>query len=139
MLVEAVEPNAILEIMEILDYTLIPQGNIIAYKDRANREMFQFRPSATAGIVTDLDGFLNLEENTISKIEIVSGTQKISTDSTSVKAVGSKLFARLGDLNLEKGKNPFSIIFYVGSDQRGLVVTSVGTSGYKQMEYMIDS
>ncbi len=139
VLVEAVEPNAILEIMEILDYTLIPQGNIIAYKDRANREMFQFRPSATAGIVTDLDGFLNLEENTISKIEIVSGTQKISTDSTSVKAVGSKLFARLGDLNLEKGKNPFSIIFYVGSDQRGLVVTSVGTSGYKQMEYMIDS
>ncbi|MEA3381005.1 MAG: hypothetical protein U9Q87_09080 [Pseudomonadota bacterium] len=128
-----VENSEILKKMEILDFELESQGTISAYKNRSNREPMRFKPSDPVGIITDEDGFLDLENNDISKIEIISDDNSISTESDSIYVSGSYLYARLGDLALSSGTLMFTVIFYIGNDQRGLVVSSKGTAGYKSL------
>lgn len=141
--VAALEENAILSIMETLDFELVTQGNLIAFKGRSNREVMRLKPSSDVGIVTE-DGYLDLSKNGIAKIEIIANGKKISnSNSDSIKIDGNRILARLGDLDLPTGGrdtiNPtFMIVLYVGDDTRGLVVASNATAGYKPLSYRVE-
>jgi hypothetical protein len=140
VVVAAIEENAILATMETLDFELVTQGDVVAYKGRANREVMQLKPSSTAGVITD-GGYLDLTQNSINKIEIIADGEVISNDnSDAIKVDGTKILARLGDLNLNADgrssiSSAFTIVFYVGSDTRGLVVAATGTKGYRPLGF----
>lgn len=123
-----------LEIMEVLDYEFVPQGDMVAYKGRSNRKVMQFKPSSTTGLTVSGE-FLNLEENEITKIELIAGEGKISTDNDSMEISGTKLLARLGDLAPGDRMNDLYIVFYIGEDEKGIVVTAKGTAGYDQLTF----
>ena len=141
--VAALEENAILSTMETLDFELVTQGNLVAYKGRANREVMQLKPSSTSGIVT-AGGYLDVSNNGIVKVEIIADGKKISNEnSDSIKIDGTRILARLGDLDIPTGGRDsatptFMIVLYVGSDTRGLVVASNATSGYKPLSYRVE-
>ena len=141
--VAALQENEILSTMETLDFELVTQGNLVAYKGRSNREVMQLKPSSLTGIVT-AGGYLDLSQNGIAKIEIIADGKKISNEnSDSIKIDGSKILARLGDLDIPTGgrdsiQPTFMIVLYVGSDTRGLVVASNATSGYKPLSYRVE-
>lgn len=141
--VAALEENAILSTMETLDFELVTQGNLVAYKGRANREVMQLKPSSTSGIVT-AGGYLDVSNNGIVKVEIIADGKKISNEnSDSIKIDGTRILARLGDLDIPtSGRDSitptFMIVLYVGSDTRGLVVASNATSGYKPLSYRVE-
>lgn len=141
--VSALEENAILSIMETLDFELVTQGNLVAYKGRANREVMQLKPSSTSGIVT-AGGYLDVSKNGIVKVEIIADGKKISNEnSDSIKIDGARILARLGDLDIPTSGRAitaptFMIVLYVGSDTRGLVVASNATSGYKPLSYRVE-
>ena len=141
--VAALEENAILSTMETLDFELMTQGNLVAYKGRANREVMQLKPSSTSGIVT-AGGYLDVSNNGIVKVEIIADGKKISNEnSDSIKIDGARILARLGDLDIPtSGRDSitptFMIVLYVGSDTRGLVVASNATSGYKPLSYRVE-
>ena len=141
--VAALEENAILSTMETLDFELVTQGNLVAYKGRANREVMQLKPSSTSGIVTD-GGYLDVSQNGIAKVEIIADGKKISSEnSDSIKIDGVRILARLGDLDIPtSGRDritpTFIIVLYVGSDTRGLVVASNETVGYKPLSYRVE-
>lgn len=141
--VSALEENGILSIMETLDFELVTQGNLVAYKGRANREVMQLKPSSTSGIVT-AGGYLDVSKNGIVKVEIIADGKKISNEnSDSIKIDGARILARLGDLNIPTSGRAitaptFMIVLYVGSDTRGLVVASNATLGYKPLSYRVE-
>lgn len=141
--VSALEENGILSIMETLDFELVTQGNLVAYKGRANREVMQLKPSSTSGIVT-AGGYLDVSKNGIVKVEIIADGKKISNEnSDSIKIDGARILARLGDLDIPTSGRAitaptFMIVLYVGSDTRGLVVASNATSGYKPLSYRVE-
>ena len=141
--VAALEENEILSTMETLDFELATQGNIVAYKGRSNREVMQLKPSSSTGVVTD-GGYLDLSNNGIRKIEIIASGKTISNEaSDSIKIDGTKILARLGDLDIPtSGKDSiiptFMVVLYVGSDTRGLVVASNATAGYKPLSYRVE-
>lgn len=140
VVVAAIEENAILETMETADFELITQGDVTAYAGRANREVMRLKPSSTAGIITE-DGFLDLTQNNIDKIEIIANGETISNvNSDSIKVDGTRLLPRLGDLPIDTGDRTssnlsFTIVLYVGGDTRGLVVAASGTKGFKQLAF----
>ena len=141
--VAALEENAILSTMETLDFELVTQGNLVAYKGRSNREVMQLKPSSTSGIVT-AGGYLDVSNNGIVKVEIIADGKKISNEnSDSIKIDGARILARLGDLDIPtSGRDSitptFMIVLYVGSDTRGLVVASNATTGYKPLSYRVE-
>lgn len=141
--VAALEENAILSTMETLDFELVTQGNLVAYKGRSNREVMQLKPSSVTGIVT-AGGYLDLTQNGIAKVEIIADGKKISNEnSDSIKIDGTRILARLGDLDIPTGGRDsttptFMIVIYVGSDTRGLVVASNATAGYKPLSYRVE-
>lgn len=141
--VAALQENEILSTMETLDFELVTQGNLVAYKGRSNREVMQLKPSSVAGIVT-AGGYLDLTQNGIAKVEVIADGKKISNEnSDSIKINGSKILARLGDLDIPTAgrdsiQPTFMIVLYVGSDTRGLVVASNATSGYKPLSYRVE-
>ena len=141
--VAALQENEILSTMETLDFELVTQGSLVAYKGRSNREVMQLKPSSVAGIVT-AGGYLDLTQNGIAKVEVIADGKKISNEnSDSIKIDGSKILARLGDLDIPTGgrdsiQPTFMIVLYVGSDTRGLVVASNATSGYKPLSYRVE-
>lgn len=141
--VASLEENAILSTMETLDFELVTQGNLVAYKGRANREVMQLKPSSTSGIVT-AGGYLDVSNNGIVKVEIIADGKKISNEnSDSIKIDGARILARLGDLDIPTSGRAsitptFMIVLYVGSDTRGLVVASNATSGYKTLSYRVE-
>lgn len=141
--VAALQENEILSTMETLDFELVTQGNLVAYKGRSNREVMQLKPSSLTGIVT-AGGYLDLSQNGIAKIEIIADGKKISNEgSDSIKIDGTRILARLGDLDISTaGRDSvtptFIIVLYVGSDTRGLVVASNATSGYKPLSYRVE-
>jgi hypothetical protein len=101
--VAALQENEILSTMETLDFELVTQGNLVAYKGRSNREVMQLKPSSLAGIVT-AGGYLDLSQNGIAKVEIIADGKKISNEnSDSIKIDGSRMLARLGDLDISTG------------------------------------
>ncbi|GMM70911.1 hypothetical protein MTsDn5_08630 [Alteromonas gracilis] len=142
--VAALEENEILSTMETLDFELVTQGNIVAYKGRSNREVMQLKPSSSTGIVTD-GGYLDLSNNGIRKVEIIASGKTISNEaSDSIKIDGTKILARLGDLDIPtSGKDsitpPFMIVLYVGSDTRGLVAVSSANASYKPLSYRFEN
>lgn len=141
--VAALQENEILSTMETLDFELVTQGNLVAYKGRSNREVMQLKPSSVTGIVT-AGGYLDLTQNGIAKVEIIADGKKISNEnSDSIKIDGTRILARLGDLDIPTGGRDstaptFMIVIYVGSDTRGLVVASNATSGYKPLSYRVE-
>lgn len=141
--VAALQENEILSTMETLDFELVTQGNLVAYKGRSNREVMQLKPSSVAGIVT-AGGYLDLTQNGIAKVEVIADGKKISNEnSDSIKIDGSKILARLGDLDIPTGgrdsiQPTFMIVLYVGSDTRGLVVASNASAGYKPLSYRVE-
>lgn len=141
--VAALEENAILSTMETLDFELVTQGNLIAFKGRSNREVMRLKPSSDVGIATE-DGYLDLSKNGIAKIEIIANGKKISnSNSDSIKIDGNRILARLGDLDIPtSGRDSitptFMVVLYVGSDTRGLVVASNATAGYKPLSYRVE-
>ena len=141
--VAALQENEILSTMETLDFELVTQGNLVAYKGRSNREVMQLKPSSLTGIVT-AGGYLDLSQNGIAKIEIIADGKKISNEnSDSIKIDGTRLLARLGDLDISTGGRDsatptFIIVLYVGSDTRGLVVASNVSAGYKPLSYRVE-
>lgn len=141
--VAALEENEILNTMETLDFELVTQGNLVAYKGRSNREVMQLKPSSLTGIVT-AGGYLDLSQNGIVKIEIIADGKKISNeDSDSIKIDGTRILARLGDLDIPTGGRDsatptFMIVLYVSSDTRGLVVASNVSAGYKPLSYRVE-
>lgn len=138
-----IEGNTILATMETLDFELVTQGNLVVYKGRSNREVMQLKPSSLSGIVTT-GGYLDLSQNGISKVEIIADGKKISNEnSDSIKIDGTKILARLGDLDIPTGGRDsatpkFMIVLYVGADTRGLVVASNASAGYKPLSYRVE-
>ena len=116
--------------LAILDYELYFHGELVAFKDRANREIIKVKPSNGAGIAVCEDGYLDWENNSISKIEILCSDGVISTEGEQITVSESQLKDRLGDLPLEPGANKWSLVFYVDSDKKGIVACHPGTKSY---------
>ncbi len=139
ILVNALVESEVLDKLEVLDFELVTQGNITAYKGRLNREVLRFKPSSSEGLEL-VNEYLNLSSNGITKIEVVSGDSSIDSESESVKISGEKLLVRFGDLDIadkDASNVSFFIVFYIGGDTKGLVVAANGTSGYKPLGYRV--
>jgi len=137
--VNSLVESEVLEKLEVLDFELVTQGNITAYKGRLNREVLRFKPSSSEGLEL-VNEHLNLSSNGITKIEVVSGDSSIDSESESVKISGEKLLVRFGDLDIadKDAQNvSFFIVFYIDGDTKGLVVAANGTSGYKPLGYRV--
>lgn len=141
--VTPIESNAMLDILETLDFALETNGSLVAFKGRANREVIQLKPSSTSGIVTQ-GGYLDVSKNDIRKVEIITNGDKLTNvNSDSIKIDGTRILARLGDLDLDvapgSSSSPsFTIVLYVGEDTKGLVVASSVSQGYKNLSYRVE-
>jgi|GEM_PF-939756 len=139
--VAGVEQSNVLNILDKLHFTLDNDGVVTAYPGRSNRETFRFKPSRTENLVLDDDGYLNLEQNDIDRIEISvetrTGILTLSSKTASINLEGSKAHCRLGDLQLDSSTKSFDLTFtvYVDGDEKGVVMIAPTQSGNASVKY----
>lgn len=128
-----------LELLDTLDFTLVTDGNIIAYPGRANREILKVIPSSLLGLDVDADDYINFEGNDIVKVEVIVFTsrerQVLSSETDSVFRVEGSLKVRFGDLNFTYFTEPaaLGIVVYVAGDTRGVVLTAPAVNDTSQV------
>ena len=115
-------------IARVSEWDVVGDGKIRAFKGRSNREVFKFRPSESEGLITTIDGYLDLSAPYFDKIEIKMNGEIIDTTTNSV-LIGdgpSEICARLGDFNglNNNTSGRLTFILYVGGDTRGTVIGS---------------
>lgn len=139
--VAGVEQNDVLNILDKLHFTLDNDGVVTAYPGRSNRETFRFKPSRTENLVLDDDGYLNLEQNDIDRIEISvvtrTGILTLSSKTAAINLEGSKAHCRLGDLQLDSSTKSFDLTFtvYVNGDEKGVVMVAPTQNGNASVKY----
>ena len=139
--VAGVEQSDVLNILDKLHFTLDNDGVVTAYPGRSNRETFRFKPSRTENLVLDDDGYLNLEQNDIDRIEISvvtrTGIMTLSSKTAAINLDGSKAHCRLGDLQLDSSTKSFDLTFtvYVNGDEKGVVMVAPTQSGNASVKY----
>lgn len=139
--VAGVEQSDVLNILDKLHFTLDNDGVVTAYPGRSNRETFRFKPSRTENLVLDDDGYLNLEQNDIDRIEISvvtrTGILTLSSKTAAINLEGSKAHCRLGDLQLDSSTKSFDLTFtvYVDGDEKGVVMIAPTQSGNASVKY----
>lgn len=139
--VAAVEQSDVLNILDKLHFTLDNDGVVTAYPGRSNRETFRFKPSRTENLVLDDDGYLNLEQNDIDRIEISvetrTGILTLSSKTAAINLEGSKAHCRLGDLQLDSSTKSFDLTFtvYVDGDEKGVVMIAPTQNGNASVKY----
>ena len=139
--VAGVEQSNVLNILDKLHFTLDNDGVVTAYPGRSNRETFRFKPSRTENLVLDDDGYLNLEQNDIDRIEISvvtrTGILTLSSKTAAINLEGSKAHCRLGDLQLDSSTKSFDLTFtvYVNGDEKGVVMVAPTQNGNASVKY----
>ena len=139
--VAGVEQSDVLNILDKLHFALDNDGVVTAYPGRSNRETFRFKPSRTENLVLDDDGYLNLEQNDIDRIEISvvtrTGILTLSSKTAAINLEGSKAHCRLGDLQLDSSTKSFDLTFtvYVDGDEKGVVMIAPTQSGNASVKY----
>lgn len=139
--VAGVEQSNVLNILDKLHFTLDNDGVVTAYPGRSNRETFRFKPSRTENLVLDDDGYLNLEQNDIDRIEISvvtrTGIMTLSSKTAAINLEGSKAHCRLGDLQLDSSTKSFDLTFtvYVDGDEKGVVMVAPTQNGNASVKY----
>lgn len=128
-----------LELLDTLDFTLVTDGNIIAYPGRANREILKVTASSLLGLDVDDDDYINFEGNDIVKVEVIVFTsrerQVLSSETDSVFRVEGSLKVRFGDLNFTYFTEPaaLGVVVYVAGDTRGVVLTTPAVNDTSQV------
>ncbi|QJR79594.1 DUF5011 domain-containing protein [Alteromonas pelagimontana] len=132
----------VLEILSLLEFEIVNDGNVTAYYGRANRERFRLKPTATAEVdltkLALIDEFLDFSKNHVTKVELLSNKKTISSETNAVMIKKESLLVRLGDLTTPgvSGRDlVVTFIVYVGDDTRGIVMSGRNSSKVVKMEF----
>lgn len=108
------------------EFLLEPSFNFNAYSNRLNVEVVKFKPVIPHPDLTLVNGYLDLNNNDINKIEILISDTVLSSDNTEIAFNGDTLEFRAGVVK-NIGRHEATFVIYAGNDTtKGVVIAGEG-------------
>lgn len=125
---------------EVSSWDLNTDGNITAYRGRANVEVLKVKPTnnINPAFETSDDGWILVGggANGIEKVEILAGEKEegiiIGSSTNSILLVNDEIKSRMGDMDIPTNKLKavgLTLVFYFANHEDGVVISTSGSSG----------
>ena len=125
---------------EVSSWDLNTDGNITAYRGRANVEVLKVKPTnnINPAFETSDDGWILVGggANGIEKVEILAGEKEegiiIGSSTNSILLVNDEIKSRMGDMDIPTNKLKavgLTLVFYFANYEDGVVISTSGSSG----------
>ncbi len=122
-----IEVSELLE--EVAKQKFVIDGDSVlhGFAGRANLEKVRFKLASTnTNIALDEMGCYDFDENETQKVEVITPSGKISSESGDVEWDGSDLYIRAGAFSSQKAHESARVVVFLPGDDRGIVFAGPG-------------